>query len=1553
MAFFPVAASAEITKKYKQYLKTIFELKDPVYQKQFQKLLDDDSQFANGPYLDVTDSFKKGSSINELIESGILPKGFEKLNMNLTRPLYLHQEMAVAKAVSGKNMVVSTGTGSGKTESFLIPVLAHIVSERQTGKKESGVRALLIYPMNALANDQIERLRSLLKDYPEITYGSYTGQTRKTYREALAEYRMLNNGSEPNPNELISREQMQDDPPHILVTNYAMLEYLMVRPDDSVFFQNGSSWKYVVLDEAHVYSGSTGIEVSMLLRRLKSTLKGSNLQYILTSATLGDENSNKEVAEFASALCAAPFSAADVIRAYRVETVIQNTKTNLPAEFYRACGDELAKDIPDEKRIAVLLQQYAGVSCSTGELSEWLYDALECDRTFQKIKHFMNIPRKVKEISRHAGWSDSDTERFIITASNAAKGGIQLFDARYHMFLRATESVFVTLGSNKRLFLDRKEYHYEADGRQQKVFEIGTCSFCHAIFITGEIQNDILMQTGKANSDDGSAVFLLENEFADTDEDHLMEYDGLDLEPYEVCPQCGFIRRADAVKKKSCACGQPMIKLWKANKLSKSLKKCPSCEAVSPLGILRMFFTGQEAVTSVIGTALFESLPAYKITIQQTVEEDDSGFGFSDQSVESNEKEAKQFLAFSDSRQAAAFYATYMDKTYRTMLNKRLIVETLSGLRAPMPMEQFVGDLAGEFDEHQSYDSGSYAEKEAWKAILAELIDNNGNTSLYKMGLLQLNLKKQNFPGNGLWKLSPEEVCAICCEILLPMVADAAVSHSQVALTKADLEDITHGGVKSAYTYSDADSRKRQKAFIPTRSGLSNKRIDYISKLARKVGQPDDQQNCIKLLNGIWKILTKPEDSILSQENGAYTVDVGAFTVFGKGQWYRCPKCKKLTAYNVKGICPTYHCDGELEPVDPETLFAGNHYFEMYRTMDMRPLRIVEHSAQLSKEKAYEYQRRFKEKELDVLSCSTTFEMGVDVGSLETVFMRNMPPSPANYAQRAGRAGRSTTSAAFALTFCNKSNHDFSFFRDPVRMIRGKIHPPAFNTNNEKIAIRHVYASAMSFFWKKSPGYFSKAEAMLGNGTQDSALGMLEFAAYLNSHPSDLQAFIKDFLPHELITALGIDTFGWLDAFIGETGPLTRGVNEYTEAVGLLLEERKRLNADLKSDGYIVQRLRTYYSEPIIAFLSRAGVFPRYGFPVDTVEMEIPSNGMRGNMFGIELQRDLAMAISEYAPNSQVVANGNMVTSRYIKKAPNMLWKMYDYRICGTCGGISVSVHVSDEKEKDSAVCECCHSSLTMPQRTFIVPEFGFIAESNIEKPGLVKPKRTYNLETAYVGKADGEIITVKIGAAEVMLKHSKKDEMAVINNTSFFICKSCGYAEADKGTFSPFKNKEHNRASGYNCGNKSLQRYSLGYRFETDVTQIRFVSPRLPASRWDYAYSVLCGLQRGFCSYYGIDERDISGCLHYYDDGIGGSYSIILYDRTPGGSGYVRKLYGAKELTEVIKHTRDIMAGCSCGGDEGDASCYSCLRNYYNQKHHDELKRGYVLNFIDKVLGK
>lgn len=1572
MAFLPVAASAEITKKYKRYLKTIFRFKDPEYQKQFEKLLGSDAQFANGPYLDVTDSFEKGDSIQTLISKGKLPAGFSKLDINQTRPLYLHQQISTEKALSGKNVVVSTGTGSGKTESFLIPILSEIIREHEAGTLDAGVRAMIIYPMNALANDQMERLRSLLKDYPEITYGSYTGQTRHRYREALAEYKKLNDDAMPNVNELISREQMKDRPPHIMITNYAMLEYLMVRPDDSVFFEAEKSqkWKYIILDEAHVYTGSTGIEVSMLLRRLRATLKNNHIKYILTSATLGDENSDNEVAQFASNLCDAKFYAEDVIRAHRVSVVPDAGSISLPLEFYKKLSDELKLDNPDRRRIADIITGFGVSVNSDAEISELIYDALINDTTFIKIKNYLARPRKVAEISKVMGWRNEDTESFVIVASKALRNGVHLFDARYHMFLRATESAFITLKPHKELFLDRREY-YEENGETYKVFEVGTCSSCHSIFLVGKVKNHYLMQSSSKESGGNDEVFLLSNEYHDTDEDFMMEEENMGVEQYELCPYCGFIRKANVTDGKGSKSGcdhsaDSYVTVWKIKKGTERIHKCPACEATSPTGIMRMFFSGQEAVTSVVGTALFEAIPSQRERITIHYEEDDSGFGFEDASEEKVlVNEAKQFIAFSDSRQAAAYYATYMDKTYRSILYKRLITECLNrnARLEGRSLRFLVNDLTSEFEKHNVFDRNTDVKKEAWMAVLGELIDNNGNTSLNKMGLIDIGLiDNLRIPGNAKWKLSDTEVRAIISEFLLSMLSSAAVMQYEVALTKEDWAEIAPGGVSASFSYSDSDAKKYRKSFVPTRAGLSNKRVDYISKIAAKVGQPDDIENCKIFLKGLWDhILIKTDNGILEPENGVYRVNAEQLTFRSGTECYRCPKCGKITHTNVKGVCPTYHCDGELEPIDLEKEFADNHYYELYKKLEPRPLRIVEHTAQLSRDEAYEYQKEFKNKEIDVLSCSTTFEMGVDVGSLETVFMRNMPPSPSNYAQRAGRAGRSVESAAFALTFCNKSNHDFTFFNDPVQMIRGKILPPSFNVNNEKIAVRHVYASAIAFFWKEYPDYFARTEVMLGGQWNDKE-GFDLLIDYIKSKPQDLKEFIKSFLPESLVYSLDVENFGWINRLIGtdeeEKGILIKAAEEYWDDVKILQEERNRRFEEMRGTGFVDQRLRTLFNESILTFMARKGVFPRYGFPVDTVELDIKTDGRDDNVYGLQLSRDLAMAISEYAPGSQIVANGNLITSRYIRKAPGMMWKMYDYKICNECNSTAIGLHTDDGNQIPED-CPVCTKPLNGPRFTFIIPELGFTADGKgVTKPGLIKPKRTYNNEIAYIGHKDDNFVDSSIGNAKISMMHSQKDEMVVINNSNFFVCPFCGYTEVDEKNYKSKKVSQHKQPGGrLDCkSDGTLIRRSLGYMFQTSVLQIRFEDPVLPArdeEDWAYAYSVLQGLIRGVCTYFSIDDRDISGCLQYYFSrkSYTGAYSIILYDTTPGGSGYVNMINSAAKLEAVLNCTRNIMKKCNCGGDKAETSCYSCLRNYYNQRHHDEMKRSYVIDFIDQIL--
>ena len=131
MSFKPIDASKNIVEEYQRYLQTIFKIDDPEYQRQLEQQLKEPGTLSAGPYLDVIDSFLPGKSLNDLIKEGILTESFTTINTNLDRPLYKHQEQSIHKIVSGRNAVVSTGTGSGKTESFLYPILNYLLNQEE------------------------------------------------------------------------------------------------------------------------------------------------------------------------------------------------------------------------------------------------------------------------------------------------------------------------------------------------------------------------------------------------------------------------------------------------------------------------------------------------------------------------------------------------------------------------------------------------------------------------------------------------------------------------------------------------------------------------------------------------------------------------------------------------------------------------------------------------------------------------------------------------------------------------------------------------------------------------------------------------------------------------------------------------------------------------------------------------------------------------------------------------------------------------------------------------------------------------------------------------------------------------------------------------------------------------------------------------------------------------------------------------------------------------------------------------------------------------------
>ena len=536
----PIRTTQAITESYHNYLLTTFQLRQTELHRQFSDALSSPDRFVKGPILEATPPFQQGNTIETLIQEGVLSRRFRSLRSDalpLERPLYQHQEQAIHKAVlHDRNIVVATGTGSGKTEAFLVPILNHLFSEEDDGRLVAGVRALLLYPMNALANDQMARLRELLKNYPRITFGRYTGETESEDAKAIEKYRKMYH-REPYPNELISRRQMRDRPPHILLTNYAMLEYLLLRPDDHVFFdgQHAGHWRFLVIDEAHVYTGAKGIEMAMLLRRLKDrVVKGEaeRLQCIVTSATLATgEEGFPEVARFARQLVGERVewiqddpNRQDVVKAIRMPMAElgQSEWKPEPALYLRwqeivegSSGRQCISSLVAEGRASAIPESVlrVAVEVAGGDCRAFLYEMLKGDERIKILRQALaEEPRYLGRMAAKLFGDAVDARHWLVAlvdlAAKAKPAGDHqpLIPARYHLFVRAIEGAYLALRPQRRLFLERRQ-QVDADGRQYAVFEIAACRRCGATYLVGEMQEDgnraALKQPGRQYHDPG------------------------------------------------------------------------------------------------------------------------------------------------------------------------------------------------------------------------------------------------------------------------------------------------------------------------------------------------------------------------------------------------------------------------------------------------------------------------------------------------------------------------------------------------------------------------------------------------------------------------------------------------------------------------------------------------------------------------------------------------------------------------------------------------------------------------------------------------------------------------------------------------------------------------------------------------------------------------------------------------------------------------------------------------------------------------------------------
>jgi len=719
------------------------------------------------------------------------------------------------------------------------------------------------------------------------------------------------------------------------------------------------------------------------------------------------------------------------------------------------------------------------------------------------------------------------------------------------------------------------------------------------------------------------------------------------------------------------------------------------------------------------------------------------------------------------------------------------------------------------------------------------------------------------------------------------------------------------------------------KSFLPVNE-KPNDIVDY----TMRVGKCSKEEALI-ILEKIYNVIGRQCVFSKSQKNidEVYQIDSEKYSLhsYKNSNYYKCSKCGSLTVYNVNGVCTKKECDGTLSICDPDEILKDNYYRNEYKTKKIEPMLIKEHTAQLTRKMAKEYQQEFKKGNINILSCSTTFEMGVDIGNLETVFLRNVPPSPANYVQRAGRAGRRKDSSAFILTFCNNSSHDYTYFENTNKMIDGIVSPPHFSITNEKIIIRHLLAAAFGFFFRKYPEQFENVGTLVCEG------GLQKFEEYILSYPEDLNKYINEKVLDKNIYNKYCD-FKWYeimkkknDLINNFSDTISSMISDFSEGI-----EYAKSNEGFEIANYFKNEIEKIKLEKIIDDLSRYGVIPKYGFPVDVVELQIYNNGKLNDKY--DLNRDLSIAISEYAPESEIIVDKVKYTSRYISLPKKGELRRYYYFKCANCERVNV-IDAPTSVER----CQYCNNENEIEKfEFFIEPIHGFKTGEN-KQNGRKKPKKTYAGEKIYLGK--GNLIEHSYQYnPRVIIETSTDDKLLVVNSNPFYMCKTCGYTEIIKNnTSATMHKKEHHNYRGFKCFDSELNRISLGHMFKTDVAKIIVKDLK----NKDIALSTLYALLEGISAAFNIERRDIDG-LVVFDERM--DYNLIVYDNVPGGAGHVKRLKDVNTLTQAFTAALNKVEQNCC---EEDSSCYNCLRNYYNQKHHKHLSRKKAKEGIKYILGQ